>query len=990
MATPLDFNAFFREVHGSKKRPFPWQIELAKQVCASGWPEQLDLPTAAGKTAVLDIAAFSLAAQSADANRKAPLRIFFVIDRRVVVDQAAQHAEKLARALRAALDYPAQYPVLHAAASRLMEFGGYAPLHVAVLRGGIYREPAWYYAPNQPLICLSTVDQVGSRLLFRGYGVSEAMRSVHAGLIGCDSLIFVDEAHLSAPFVDTVRSIHRYRDSYWADQPLGQPFVAVEMSATQRSRKSRPFQLLPEDYKDPVLAPRLSASKRASLEAPADLEATVVEKVKQFLSAKSVQIVGVIVNRVGSARAIFEALRTDEESEVILVTGRARSYDRDLLLKERLALAVSGRDRSQPLSRKLVVVATQTIEVGADLDFDALVTEAASLDALRQRFGRLDRMGELKQSLAWILLRPIEQVEKSKHDPIYGAALTNTWKWLNEQVARKAKKVARKEKGQEATVCSERKFVDFGVLALDARLKVAGDITPFFLTREAGPVLLPACLDTLIQTNLTPDPDPEISIFLHGTSRSAVNDVQIVWREDLIPGDETNWPEIVSVQPPRSSEAISVPLVAAKAWLRKKRGADMADLEGLPGAEPREFAPTGSGKMVCRWAGKEHTRIVAAKDVRPGDTIVVPARYGGCDAFGWKPEDATSVTDVGDFIARGRMIGLRLFASRFDCLGGEAIAAWRTFVLARETEEDSAANTALDELLGQLASNPLASPPLRALAAILGRTKGRRTRILAYPRGIRTNLLLSIQLPKIQSALFDAIDAIKVEPESSDEDDEGSQQEGPVTLAAHLRGVATKTESFAQHCHLSAEVTHDLTLAARLHDIGKADPRFQTLLHGGDRMQALLALQAGKPLAKSALLPRDRTGFIAALDRSGFPRGGRHELISVGLIRQNPTLLDGGSTGKAHDPDLVSHLIGTHHGYARPFAPVIRDDANVSIELETPLLIGNSRHGLESLGSGWTDQFWSLVQRYGYWGLCYLEAILRIADHRQSQEEQES
>src|SRR5205823_5528781 len=155
--------------------------------------------------------------------------------------------------------------VLHAAASRLMEFGGYAPLHVAVLRGGIYREPAWYYAPNQPLICLSTVDQVGSRLLFRGYGVSDAMRPVHAGLIGRDSLIFVDEAHLSAPFVDTVGSIRRYQNSDWAEQPIRQPFVVVEMSATQRCGKSKPFRLLPEDYKDPVLEPRLSASKRASL-----------------------------------------------------------------------------------------------------------------------------------------------------------------------------------------------------------------------------------------------------------------------------------------------------------------------------------------------------------------------------------------------------------------------------------------------------------------------------------------------------------------------------------------------------------------------------------------------------------------------------------------------------------------------------------------------------------------------------------------------------
>jgi CRISPR-associated endonuclease/helicase Cas3 len=981
MITPLDFTAFFCEVHGPKKKPFPWQIELANQVCASGWPEQLDLPTAAGKTSVLDIAVFSLATQAADANRKMPLRIFFVIDRRVVVDQAAEHAEKLARALRAALGFPAKYPVSYAVASRLMEFGGYAPLHVAVLRGGIYREPAWYYASNQPLICLSTIDQVGSRLLFRGYGVSEAMRPVHAGLIGCDSLIFLDEAHLSAPFVDTVRSICRYVGSDWAEQPLGKPFAVVEMSATQRRGKLKPFQLLPEDYKDPVLEPRLSASKRASLEAPANLETTVVEKVKRFLLAETVQIVGVIVNRVGSARAIFEALRTDEESEVILLTGRARSYDRDLLLKERLATAASGRDRSQRLARKLVVVATQTIEVGADLDFDALVTEAASLDALRQRFGRLDRMGELKQSFAWILLRPVEEIEKSKDDPIYGAALTNTWKWLNKQLEGKAKKRARKVKSDEAAACSE-KFVDFGVLALDARLKLAGDTTLFFPAREAGPVLLPAYLDTLVQTNPTPDPDPEISIFLHGINAAAVTDVQIVWRADLLPGEEGKWPEIVSVQPPRSSEAISVPLFAAKAWLRKQRSADLADLEGLPGVESREFSATVAGNKVCRWAGKELTCVVAAKDMKPGDTIVVPTGYGGCDPFGWKPEDPTAVTDVGDFIERGRRIALRLFASRFDGLGNETVAAWRNFVRAREAEEESEANTALDELLVQLADDSLASPALRALAEMFGQTTRQRARILPYPRETRANYLLSIRLPKTPSAQFDAL---KVEAEPADEDDEGSQQEGPVTLAAHLAGVTVKTEKFARDNHLSEQLIHDLMLAARLHDLGKADPRFQTLLHGGDRMQALLALQAGRPLAKSDLLPRDRSGFILARERSGFPHGGRHELISAGLVRQNPSLIEG-----ARDPALVSHLIGTHHGYARPFAPVVRDDADVLIKLEKPLFVGSNRHGLESLGSGWVDQFWSLVQRYGYWGLCYLEALLRIADHRQSQEEQES
>ncbi|MFZ0709977.1 MAG: hypothetical protein WAM53_08055 [Terrimicrobiaceae bacterium] len=55
--------------------------------------------------------------------------------------------------------------------------------------------------------------------------------------------------------------------------------------------------------------------------------------------------------------------------------------------------------------------------------------------------------------------------------------------------------------------------------------------------------------------------------------------------------------------------------------------------------------------------------------------------------------------------------------------------------MARETEEENVANAALDERLGQLADDVLA-PALRALAALLGQTKGRR-RILTYPRGVR-------------------------------------------------------------------------------------------------------------------------------------------------------------------------------------------------------------------------------------------------------------
>jgi len=120
---------------------------------------------------------------------------------------------------------------------------------------------------------------------------------------------------------------------------------------------------------------------------------------------------------------------------------------------------------------------------------------------------------------------------------------------------------------------------------------------------------------------------------------------------------------------------------------------------------------------------------------------------------------------------------------------------------------------------------------------------------------------------------------------------------------------------------------------------------------------------------------------------SGYPRGLRHEFISAGLLTQHHEALT-----DVEDPDLVLFLVGTHHGRGRPFVLPV-DDPNpqtVEVELDGHRFQGSSAHGLDTLSSGWVERFWYLIRRYGPWGLAYLEAILRLADHRASEEEAQS
>ncbi|MCL6489193.1 MAG: type I-U CRISPR-associated helicase/endonuclease Cas3, partial [Alicyclobacillus mali] len=416
-----DFVQFLREVHGYE--PFPWQVRLLDHLAETGsWPKLLKLPTASGKTSVIDIAVFFLALEAgAGARRRAPVRMGFIVDRRLVVDDAYEHAKRLAEKLAQAQGGTVTARV----AARLRDVsGGGEPLVVQRLRGGLPREDDWARTPVQPTVVCSTVDQIGSRLLFRGYGVSDAMKPVHAGLLGVDCQLFLDEAHLAEPLRQTLSWIEAYQGDSWKPVDIEMPWGYTVMTATPQEEDGGAFDLADEDTHHPILGARWSVGKpvrlvefkkardaSASNDAVAsgsdavDEEHRVQVLVQEFLHVAQMlrsqgvanPAVAVVVNRVGRARAVFEALRAVldvDQWQTMLIIGPARPLDRDAWLTHALEpLRTQPRPEVRRLAAPVALVATQCVEVGIDIDLDAVVSDLAPIDALRQRFGRLNRAG---------------------------------------------------------------------------------------------------------------------------------------------------------------------------------------------------------------------------------------------------------------------------------------------------------------------------------------------------------------------------------------------------------------------------------------------------------------------------------------------------------------------------------------------------------------------------------------------------------------------
>ncbi len=358
--------------------PFPWQRALYERFVASDFPKVCDLPTGLGKTSVIALWVLALAK-----NPKLPRRLVYVVNRRTVVDQSTAEAERLRSQL---LKPEAQH--LHDALDALAAVPAKHPLSISTLRGEFADNAAWRRDPSRAAIVVGTVDMIGSRLLFHGYGCGFRSKPLHAGFLGQDVLLVHDEAHLEPAFQSLLTAIAD--EQRRSNEP--RPFKVLALSATGRTEPD--FTLSDEDLCNAVVRNRLHARKGLQLQLVDDRK-----DLPERIATKAMELDGKVVvflSSVDHAEKCAQALRKMNKQSVATLTGTMRGAERDELVKNPVFARFLSRtsDGVRLQEGTVFLVATSAGEVGIDLSADHLVTDLPPFDALAQRLGRVNRYGE--------------------------------------------------------------------------------------------------------------------------------------------------------------------------------------------------------------------------------------------------------------------------------------------------------------------------------------------------------------------------------------------------------------------------------------------------------------------------------------------------------------------------------------------------------------------------------------------------------------------
>ena len=902
--------------------PFRWQLRLLRRLIDGDLPDAIDVPTGLGKTAVM---ALWLIARAEGADL--PRRLVYVVDRRAVVDQATRFAEQLRTNLKA-------MPPAFVNGLGLSEG---ANLPISTLRGGFADNRDWLEDPSRPAIVVGTVDMVGSRLLFEGYGVSRRMRPYHAGLLGADTLVVLDEAHLCPPFEALLRQIAAQRDGKFgpADPScpatgIVPPFRLMSLSATGREtgNGNNVFRLEAEDLLEPIVHERMTACKRLQVSELQDSRTLTAEIARRAIelgtsgpptrvliychSRKDAIDVKTRIDKEIKPRRKAKSRDSENNSGVSeLLVGERRVYERRNLEHWLERYGFLGGARSAP-GTPAFLIATSAGEVGIDLDADHMVCDLVAHERMVQRLGRVNRRGGKKRNAL---------IDVFAAPPPLGP---NASAATRERNARNLKAFNAYLAALRLLLPDSDDRLDGSPAALAALRShhpdsVQAATTPAPLHPELTRPLLDAWCMTSLERHAG---RPEVAPWLRGWEQDEEPHTSVVWRRHVPHrrvGDESTAPSSMVAQffqcaPVHASEKLEALRSHVLDWLLKR----VKDVQKRP--ETHEIVMAGSeiaalaidrvGELAAKmtvddlhFLGRPASKLSSTQQReqkrRKGDleqalagaTLVVDARIGG-------------VTDG-------------MLDEKSEAEAEAADGHWRSI------QEGPAAD----------AGRPMITFRVQPLATAEG-DEGLRNPELEGWCHVRTFETAF----DIGGSVRRGLAVYKWADGASDEDSR-SILSAPQSLHDHAAAVTERARALAQRLHLSAEEVEAVTTAARFHDDGKATERWQ---------HAMNAPEDGRPYAKT------RGGGNWHL-----LEGYRHEFGS--LIAAERTELSDGIR------DLVLHLIAAHHGYARPLiTPAGCEDGPPSL--------------LEAKAGDAALRFARLQKRYGPWGLAWREAILRAAD----------
>lgn len=611
--TDINFSNAFQSLTGHT--PFPWQTELHARFASGEFPSTCMLPTGLGKTSIIPIWICALAKNP----HVVPRRLVYIVNRRTVVDQATAETERMRENLS---KDQSLFDSLRALCPHRSED---IPLAISTLRGQFADNREWCSDPARPAVILGTVDMIGSRLLFSGYGIGFKSKPLHAAFLGQDSLLVHDEAHLEIPFQVLIESIRQEQERF----PDLKPIRTIELTATTKNTDI--FKLIPEDYQTPAIQQRIHAKKSLRFHSEADpkkIPARIAEIALEhrdshraiLIFARSVEAVEEIAERLSKQKQKYETL-----------TGTIRGKERDRLVKtpvfKRFLRDAVHEDET------VYLVCTSAGEVGVNISADHLVCDLSTLDSMIQRFGRVNRFGER---------------DDSRIDVVHPADFAN-------------KKTKENDKNNEKAKASD-KNVDLEIRipkTLEILRTLDGDASPHALsqidgkTREAAfastPDIFPATDILFDAWSLTSIRDrlpgrPQVEPYLHGKKTWEPPVTQIAWREEVALIDEKlrlqndpgylldHYPlknhEILSDRSDRvfkRLQSLSAKYAEKNAWLIDEDGA---------------VEVTTLGEL----ADKDQKNRIESK------TVILPPEVGGLKKglFTGKPDDPAD--DVSDWV----------------------------------------------------------------------------------------------------------------------------------------------------------------------------------------------------------------------------------------------------------------------------------------------------------------------------------------------------